>query len=232
MHCANCAFWKLKLKVFDSIWTLVLKSLVCNNCNCLIPGHNCAVIVDGVSLEMTELTLGTMATPGISSKWWSRWLGAGTCPSIRNNQMQKVTQIPANTAVSRGQQLTAGFHTTQMVAAPANNCYFWNVTACVSDKVETPGSTFYINKDGNINLAILLQGLHNVSLQDSVCTARVCEVLLYILTTLLDLGLLKSEAKERNVSCGEYWTCFTSCSRLRRLVMLIFCPTTTWPWIL
>ena len=42
------------------------------------------------------------------------------------------------------------------------------------------------------------QGLHNISLQDNVCTARVCEVLLYILTTLLDLGLLKSDLANKD----------------------------------
>ena len=43
----------------------------------------------------------------------------------------------------------------------------------------------------------ILKGLHNISLQENMCTARVCEVILYILTTLLDLGLLKSKAREK-----------------------------------
>ena len=42
-----------------------------------------------------------------------------------------------------------------------------------------------------------MKGLHNLSLQEKMCTARVCEVILYILTTLLDLGLLKSKSKEK-----------------------------------
>ena len=35
-----------------------------------------------------------------------------------------------------------------------------------------------------------IQGLHNISLNEKACTARVCEVILYLLSTLIDLGLL------------------------------------------
>ena len=35
-----------------------------------------------------------------------------------------------------------------------------------------------------------MKGLHNISLNEKACTARVCEVLLYLLSTLIDLGLL------------------------------------------
>lgn len=34
------------------------------------------------------------------------------------------------------------------------------------------------------------QALHKVSLRDSVCTLRVCDVLLQLLSTLIDIGLL------------------------------------------
>ena len=49
-----------------------------------------------------------------------------------------------------------------------------------------------------------MKGLHNISLQENMCTARVCEVILYILTTLLDLGLLKSKTREK-VKTFSHW---------------------------
>ena len=36
----------------------------------------------------------------------------------------------------------------------------------------------------------ICQGLHNISLNEKACSARVCEVILYLLSTLIDLGLL------------------------------------------
>ena len=49
-----------------------------------------------------------------------------------------------------------------------------------------------------IILRDICQGLHNIALNELVCSARVSEVLLYLLTTLLDLGLLKSELENKN----------------------------------
>ena len=43
--------------------------------------------------------------------------------------------------------------------------------------------------DTGIILSIF-QGLHNIALNEKACTARVCEVILYLLSTLIDLGLL------------------------------------------
>ena len=45
--------------------------------------------------------------------------------------------------------------------------------------------------------AVDLQGLHNIALSEVVCSARVCEVLLYLLSTLLDLGTLKPHPNNR-----------------------------------
>ena len=45
--------------------------------------------------------------------------------------------------------------------------------------------------DCKIQLKCWHQGLHHIALSEVVCSARVCEVLLYLLSTLLDLGTLK-----------------------------------------
>ena len=38
------------------------------------------------------------------------------------------------------------------------------------------------------------QALHKISLRESVCTVRVCEVLLSLASTLIDLGVLANNA--------------------------------------
>ena len=39
------------------------------------------------------------------------------------------------------------------------------------------------------------QALHKISLRENVCTVRVCEVLLSLASTLIDLGVLANNAK-------------------------------------
>ena len=52
------------------------------------------------------------------------------------------------------------------------------------------------NDDVKVNLSILsTQALHKISLRESVCTVRVCEVLLSLASTLIDLGVLANNAK-------------------------------------
>ena len=60
---------------------------------------------------------------------------------------------------------------------------------------EAVGSTFYITKDGVLDLSVVLRGLHNISLSETSCTGRVSEVLLCLLSSLLDLGLLAKKGK-------------------------------------
>merc|ERR1719225_421639 len=60
---------------------------------------------------------------------------------------------------------------------------------------EAPGSTFYIRKNGQIDYLVLLKALHKISLRENVCTVRVCEVLLSLASTLIDLGVLANNAK-------------------------------------
>ena len=51
------------------------------------------------------------------------------------------------------------------------------------------------NDDAKVNLSILsTQALHKISLRESVCTVRVCEVLLSLASTLIDLGVLANNA--------------------------------------
>ena len=40
-----------------------------------------------------------------------------------------------------------------------------------------------------------MQALHRISLRDNVCTTRVCEVLLTLTSTLIDLGVLANSTK-------------------------------------
>ena len=49
--------------------------------------------------------------------------------------------------------------------------------------------------DAKVNLSILsTQALHKISLRESVCTVRVCEALLSLASTLIDLGVLANNA--------------------------------------
>ena len=79
---------------------------------------------------------------------------------------------------------------------------------------EAAGSTFYIRKNGHIDYNVLLkvfkffmlhfstishpiefQALHKITLRENVCTARVCEVVLSLTSTLIDLGVLANNTK-------------------------------------
>ena len=51
---------------------------------------------------------------------------------------------------------------------------------------------WYANLHGNIiiNGHYLFQALHKITLRESICTIRVCDVILQLVSTLIDLGLL------------------------------------------
>ena len=49
-----------------------------------------------------------------------------------------------------------------------------------------------------MNLEVILQALHNVSLNEKCCTPRVCEVILSLLSLLLDHGILISKKYENS----------------------------------
>uniref|UniRef100_A0A0K2T575 Uncharacterized protein n=1 Tax=Lepeophtheirus salmonis TaxID=72036 RepID=A0A0K2T575_LEPSM len=66
----------------------------------------------------------------------------------------------------------------------------------VNGQMEAPGSTFYINKFGEIDYVILLKALHKISLREYICTSRVCEALLSLLSSLIDVGLLTNKSNE------------------------------------
>ena len=83
--------------------------------------------------------------------------------------------------------------------------------------VEAGGSTFYIRKNGQIDYNVLLkvwflalrsvcfqwsfhtslliQALHKITLRENICTVRVCEVVLSLTSTLIDLGVLANNTK-------------------------------------
>ena len=50
---------------------------------------------------------------------------------------------------------------------------------------------------------LLLQALHKTSLRESACTMRVCDVLLSLVTTLIDLGLLANCKGQKDKSKGQ-----------------------------
>ena len=82
--------------------------------------------------------------------------------------------------------------------------------------VEAAGSTFYIRKNGQIDYNVLLkvnsmgfwtltrsirfhtlliQALHKITLRENICTVRVCEAVLSLTSTLIDLGVLANNTK-------------------------------------
>ncbi|XP_067144484.1 protein unc-80 homolog isoform X1 [Centruroides vittatus] len=55
---------------------------------------------------------------------------------------------------------------------------------------EAAGSTYYITKDGEIDLEVALMGVYEVSMRENCCSLRVCEVILNLLEIFLKLGIL------------------------------------------
>ena len=55
---------------------------------------------------------------------------------------------------------------------------------------EASGSTHYITPDGRIDLQVVLKAVHAVTLRDTSCSLRVCEVILNILQQLLHMHVL------------------------------------------
>jgi hypothetical protein len=48
--------------------------------------------------------------------------------------------------------------------------------------------------------ANVFQALHKIAVREQMCTLRVCEVLLQLMSTLIDLGLLAKKANQANQS--------------------------------
>ena len=48
---------------------------------------------------------------------------------------------------------------------------------------------------GYLVLNVFFQALHKISLREQVCTVRVCEVVLSLASTLIDLGVLANNSK-------------------------------------
>ncbi|XP_023210931.1 protein unc-80 homolog [Centruroides sculpturatus] len=55
---------------------------------------------------------------------------------------------------------------------------------------EAAGSTYYITKDGEIDLEVALMAVYEVSMRENCCSLRVCEVILNLLEIFLKLGIL------------------------------------------
>ncbi|KAJ8665380.1 hypothetical protein QAD02_007042, partial [Eretmocerus hayati] len=67
-----------------------------------------------------------------------------------------------------------------------------NITYLDDEINEASGSSYFITEDGDIDLCVVLQAVHNVALRDTQsCTLRVCELILNLLELLIDMGLLK-----------------------------------------
>ncbi|RZF41260.1 hypothetical protein LSTR_LSTR010488, partial [Laodelphax striatellus] len=75
-----------------------------------------------------------------------------------------------------------------------------NIAYSAGDFPEAPGSTFYITKDGDIDLLVVLKAIHSVAQRDNMsCTLRVCEVLLNLADLLVDMGILKQYASKNEM---------------------------------
>ncbi|GBP89583.1 Protein unc-80 homolog [Eumeta japonica] len=68
-----------------------------------------------------------------------------------------------------------------------------NITYVVEDAQEAPGSIYYITKDGEIDLQVVLKAVYSVSTMDSFyITIRVMEVMLNLVDTLMEIGVHKN----------------------------------------
>ena len=63
-------------------------------------------------------------------------------------------------------------------------------TTCYSrySKFDFPGSVCF-------DTSLLIQALHKITLRENICTVRVCEVVLSLTSTLIDLGVLANNTK-------------------------------------
>ncbi|KAL3277360.1 hypothetical protein HHI36_012710 [Cryptolaemus montrouzieri] len=82
-----------------------------------------------------------------------------------------------------------------------------NITYAGEEIPEAPGSACYITKDGDIDLDVVLKGVHATALRDTkFCTLRVLEVILNLIELLMDMGVLKQflrdEAMGNNTSAS------------------------------
>ncbi|XP_013174007.1 PREDICTED: protein unc-80 homolog isoform X2 [Papilio xuthus] len=68
-----------------------------------------------------------------------------------------------------------------------------NITYIVEEIQEAAGSKYYITKDGDIDLQIILKAVYSVSTMDSYyITVRVMEVMLNLVDTLMEIGVHKN----------------------------------------
>ncbi|CAB4054728.1 UNC80 [Lepeophtheirus salmonis] len=107
--------------------------------------------------------------------------------------------IPPQVGVAAAVVNAAVNHSSALVPRPAHlfrSRTDSKIDYVVNGQMEAPGSTFYINKFGEIDYVILLKALHKISLREYICTSRVCEALLSLLSSLIDVGLLTNKSNE------------------------------------
>ncbi|XP_014281796.1 protein unc-80 homolog isoform X3 [Halyomorpha halys] len=94
-----------------------------------------------------------------------------------------------------------------------------NISYSYDDCPEAPGSSHYITGDGDIDLLVVLKGVQNVVLRDSViCSLRVCEGILNLTEVVLGMPGL-ADASEKQLAAQSCILC-----SLTRVLKHLGCP--------
>ncbi|XP_011502192.1 PREDICTED: protein unc-80 homolog [Ceratosolen solmsi marchali] len=79
-----------------------------------------------------------------------------------------------------------------------------NITYSGDETPEAPGSSYYITKDGDINLHSVLEAIQNISLRNNQsCTLRICESILNLIELLMDMGILKQSLRDDSLENNQ-----------------------------
>ncbi|XP_065199931.1 protein unc-80 homolog isoform X3 [Planococcus citri] len=80
-----------------------------------------------------------------------------------------------------------------------------NISYSGEEFSEAAGSSGYVNKDGDIDILVVLQAMHSISQREKiVCSAQVCDIVIKILELLVDMGILHQHFREEHRCKNEY----------------------------
>ncbi|KAL1123884.1 hypothetical protein AAG570_001654, partial [Ranatra chinensis] len=119
------------------------------------------------------------------------------------------TPIPSPDLIRRKSRVTPGSVDSQQEALLARqrrrgltrSLSDSNVNYSCDDSPEAAGSSHYITPDGDIDLHVVLKGIHSVALRDSaICSLRVCEGILNVVEVVLGMAVLNEDNDKQHIT--------------------------------
>nr|XP_054770882.1 protein unc-80 homolog [Lytechinus pictus] len=105
------------------------------------------------------------------------------------NPFKPADNCPSSGSECQGSQKTSLNIPASILPRSASDTFVNYTTQEEQEVAEAPGSTYYIQENGHLNFSVIVKALHTIVTKET--SARVCDVALNIIDTLLEFSVIK-----------------------------------------